>query len=76
MVELDAVVELVGVDTVDLCWVWVIVAIDGGAVEMELRREDGVEETLSEGLNTHQGGERRPELPHLFNGVDHCRERK
>lgn len=69
---MDGVVEFVGVDAVDFSDVEVDVGgeyteelveeFNGG--ETELRREDGLEEGLTEGENAEKGGEGRPVLLH------------
>ena len=70
-VELDNVVELVGVDAIDFSDIEVAV---GGAVEEafeelqhckpELRREHGAEDALEEGQHPQKGRKRRPKLLH------------
>lgn len=72
-IELDGVVELVGVDAVDLGDVEV--AVGGEPVgdpvqelescEPELRWEDYLEEGLAEGQNSQKGGQRGPILLHF-----------
>ena len=72
-VELDGVVELVGVDAVDFGDVEV--AVVGGRAEEafeeledgepELRREDGVEDALAERQHPQKGSHRRPKLLHI-----------
>lgn len=72
-VELNSVVELVGVDAVDLGDV--VVAVGGEVAEdaveefqggeAELRREHRVEEALPEGPHPHYGSHGRPNLLHL-----------